>query len=282
VRSDTRFEREKSAPLAGPELDSGSAETYTESMSQRISSGSVFEERIGYSRAVVSGDLVFISGTTGFDYTTMALPESVVEQCEQALANVDRALKEAGASLSDVVRVRYVLPDRSDFEPCWPILRRAFGEAAPAATMMVAGLLDPRMRIEIEVTARRRAPLQGIDHVQLAAPPGCEGEARRFFGELLGLKELEKPAALAVRGGLWVQCGDQQIHIGVEKDFRPAKKAHPALRVRDEAAIESLKARFNATGVATRDDHEIEDTARFFAEDPWGNRLEFVAVQMKP
>jgi catechol 2,3-dioxygenase-like lactoylglutathione lyase family enzyme len=119
----------------------------------------------------------------------------------------------------------------------------------------------------------------GIDHVQLAAPAGCEPEARRFFGDLLGLEELPKPAALAVRGGLWFQCGAQQIHIGVEKDFRPAKKAHPALRLRDAAAIEALKARLQGAGVVTRDDREIEASARFFAEDPWGNRLEFVAAK---
>jgi enamine deaminase RidA (YjgF/YER057c/UK114 family)/catechol 2,3-dioxygenase-like lactoylglutathione lyase family enzyme len=247
---------------------------------QRISSGSTFEERIGYSRAVVSGDTVFVSGTTGFDYAKMTLPEGVVEQCEQALVNIERALEEAGATFRDVVRVRYILPDRRDFEPCWPALRRAFGEAAPAATMMVAGLLDPRMRIEIEVTAHRRAQLVGIDHVQLAAPAGCEAQARRFFGDLLGLQELPKPAALLVRGGLWFQCGAQQIHIGIERDFRAAKKAHPALRLHDEAAIEALKARLNAAGVVTRDDHEIEDAARFFAEDPWGNRLEFVAARV--
>jgi enamine deaminase RidA (YjgF/YER057c/UK114 family) len=122
-----------------------------------IRSSSTFEEQIGYSRAVVSGDFVFVSGTTGFDYGTMTLAEGVVAQCEQALANIERALAEAGATLKDVVRVRYVLPDRADFEPCWPALRRAFATAPPAATMIVAGLLDPRMRIEIEVTARRRA-----------------------------------------------------------------------------------------------------------------------------
>jgi enamine deaminase RidA (YjgF/YER057c/UK114 family) len=121
-----------------------------------IRSGSTFEEQIGYSRAVVSGDFVFVSGTTGFDYGTMTLAECVVAQCEQALLNIERALAKAGATLKDVVRVRYVLPDRADFEPCWPALRRAFGAAPPAATMIVAGLLDPRMRIEIEVTARRR------------------------------------------------------------------------------------------------------------------------------
>ena len=117
----------------------------------------------------------------------------------------------------------------------------------------------------------------GIDHVQLAAPPGCEADARRFFGGLLGLEEIPKPAPLAVRGGLWFQCGAQQIHIGVEKDFRPALKAHPALRLIDEAAVDALKARLQAAGVAVKDDREIENASRFFANDPWGNRLEFVA-----
>jgi enamine deaminase RidA (YjgF/YER057c/UK114 family) len=121
-----------------------------------ISSGSPLEERIGYSRAVVDGDYVHVSGTTGFDYATMTLADGVVEQCEQTVANIAAALAEAGGSLADVVRVRYLLPDAADFEPCWPVLRRAFGEARPAATMQVCGLIDPRLRIEIEVTARRR------------------------------------------------------------------------------------------------------------------------------
>jgi enamine deaminase RidA (YjgF/YER057c/UK114 family) len=123
-------------------------------MRRLISSGSPFEEQIGYSRAVVDGDWVHVSGTTGFDYASMSLAESVVEQCEQAVANIAAALAEAGGSLADVVRVRYLLADAADFEPCWPVLRRAFGEARPAATMMVCGLIDPRLRIEIEVTAR--------------------------------------------------------------------------------------------------------------------------------
>jgi catechol 2,3-dioxygenase-like lactoylglutathione lyase family enzyme len=118
---------------------------------------------------------------------------------------------------------------------------------------------------------------QGIDHVQLAAPPGCEALARQFFGELLGLPELPKPPALAVRGGLWFQCGAAQIHIGVELDFRPAKKAHPALRLADEAALKVLRLRLESSGFSTREDREIEDAARFFVDDPWGNRLEFVA-----
>jgi enamine deaminase RidA (YjgF/YER057c/UK114 family) len=103
---------------------------------------------------VVAGPWVFVSGTTGFDYATMTISGDVVAQTRQALANIAAALAEAGASLADVVRVRYLLPERDDFEPCWPLLREAFAEARPAATMQVCGLSDPRMRIEIEVTAR--------------------------------------------------------------------------------------------------------------------------------
>jgi len=120
-----------------------------------ILSGSTFEEQIGYARAVVDGDWVHVSGCTGFDYTTMTISEDVVEQAEQCLRNIEAALTEAGCTLADVVRVRYLLPDREDFEPCWPVLRRSFGEIRPAATMMVCGLADPRMKIEIEVYARR-------------------------------------------------------------------------------------------------------------------------------
>jgi enamine deaminase RidA (YjgF/YER057c/UK114 family) len=125
-------------------------------MRRLISSGSSFEAEIGYSRAVADGDWVWVSGTTGFDYATMTIPEDVAAQAEQALRNIDAALREAGASIADVVRVNYVLPRAADFPACWPVLRRWFGEVRPAATMIEAGLLDPRMRIEIEVTARRR------------------------------------------------------------------------------------------------------------------------------
>jgi enamine deaminase RidA (YjgF/YER057c/UK114 family) len=121
-----------------------------------VSSGAVWEERIGYSRAVVDGDWVHVSGTTGFDYATMSLSDDVVEQAAQCLANIETALAQGGCTLDDVVRVRYLLPDRDDFEPCWPLLQRAFGRARPAATMQQCGLIDPRVRIEIEVTARRR------------------------------------------------------------------------------------------------------------------------------
>ena len=124
-------------------------------MRRPISSGSSFEADIGYSRAVVDGDWVFVSGTTGFDYATMAISPDVREQAAQALRNVGRALADAGASFADVVRVRYILPDAADFEPCWPVLRQCFGTVRPAATMIAAGLADPRMKIEIELTARR-------------------------------------------------------------------------------------------------------------------------------
>jgi enamine deaminase RidA (YjgF/YER057c/UK114 family) len=122
-----------------------------------IVSGSTFEEEIGYARAVVDGDRVHVSGTTGFDYATMTISGDVVEQAEQALRNVGAALAEAGCSFADVVRVRYLLPDRDDFPPCWPALRRSFGAVRPAATMLVCGLSDPRMKFEIEVEARRPA-----------------------------------------------------------------------------------------------------------------------------
>ena len=124
-------------------------------MRHLISSGSPFETEVAYSRAVVDGDWVFVSGTTGFDYATMTLPDDAAAQAEQALRNIAAALADAGAAFTDIVRVRYILPDRNDFRPCWPAIRQAFGTIRPAATMIEAGLLDPRMKIEIEVTARK-------------------------------------------------------------------------------------------------------------------------------
>jgi enamine deaminase RidA (YjgF/YER057c/UK114 family) len=121
-----------------------------------ISSGSTFEAQIGYSRAVVAGDWVFVSGTTGFDYSKMAIAEGLVEQTEQCLRNIQTALRQAGSDLKDVVRVIYVLPNGSEFEQCWPVLRKYFGDVRPAAMMISAGLADPRMKIEIEVTALKQ------------------------------------------------------------------------------------------------------------------------------
>ncbi len=122
-----------------------------------ISSGSKFEQDIGYSRAVVDGEWVFVSGTTGFDYESMTISENLLEQTEQSLKNIHAALRQAGADFKDVVRVTYVLPRAERFPDCWPVLRKYFGAVRPAATMICAGLTDPRMQIEIEVTARMRS-----------------------------------------------------------------------------------------------------------------------------
>lgn len=120
-----------------------------------ISSGSPFEAQIGYSRAVVDGDWVFVSGTTGFDYATMTIAPDAPAQCEQALRNIAAALAEAGAGIADVVQVRYLFPDGENFKLCWPVLQRWLGAVRPAATVLVCGLLDPRMKLEIEAIARR-------------------------------------------------------------------------------------------------------------------------------
>jgi catechol 2,3-dioxygenase-like lactoylglutathione lyase family enzyme len=123
----------------------------------------------------------------------------------------------------------------------------------------------------------------GIDHVQLAAPRGREAEARAFYGELLGLPELPKPPELAARGGCWFQCGSGQLHIGVEEDFRAAKKAHPGLRLADRASLEALFGRLVERGVkVNRSSGEVPGVTRFFAEDPWGNRLEFMVMEGTP
>ena len=126
-------------------------------MVRHISSGSSFEVKFGYSRAVIDGDMVYVSGTTGYDYKTMTLPEGLKAQTENTLENLSRALGDAGCSLSDVLRVRYILPDISDLEAIAPLLADAFAKARPAATMIVAGLIDKQMKIEIEVTARMGA-----------------------------------------------------------------------------------------------------------------------------
>lgn len=121
-----------------------------------ISSGSEFEAKLGYSRAVVDGDYVFVSGTTGYDYATMSISDNVVEQADQCFRNIEKALIEGGSCLDQVVRVRYIFPDKQDVEACGPVFLQYLGKARPAATMFVAGLLDEKMKLEIEVTARVR------------------------------------------------------------------------------------------------------------------------------
>ncbi|SEM52287.1 Enamine deaminase RidA, house cleaning of reactive enamine intermediates, YjgF/YER057c/UK114 family [Loktanella fryxellensis] len=120
----------------------------------RITTGSPFEAQIGYSRAVVADGWVFVAGTTGYDYATMTMPDDVTDQCRNALATIAEALGQAGSGLDHVVRVTYILPDGANWEPCWPIVADAFATARPAATMLIAGLQRPEMKIEIEVTAR--------------------------------------------------------------------------------------------------------------------------------
>ena len=144
---------------------------------RRISSGSRFEADIAYSRAIVDGDWVFVSGTTGFDYTTMQLADGVEAQTEQCLRNIEAALREADACIADIVRVRYILPDASEFPLCWPVLRRWLGDVRPAATMWSAGLIDPAIRIEIEVTARRQSEHRETDQSSNPSPNGNEGIA---------------------------------------------------------------------------------------------------------
>lgn len=122
-----------------------------------ISSGSEFESQIAYSRAVVDGDFVFVSGTTGYDYSTMTISENVVEQTEQCLKNIQQALQSAGSDLSGIVRARYILPNKADFEACWPVFQKYLGSVLPAITVFEAGLLDDKMKIEIEVTAKLSA-----------------------------------------------------------------------------------------------------------------------------
>ena len=123
---------------------------------KQISSGSKFEAEIGYSRAIVDGEWIWVSGTTGFDYEKMTISGDVAEQAEQTFKNIATAMAKAGFTLADVVRANYIFPDAADFEPCWPVLRKYLGEIRPASTMIAAGLADPRMKIEIEVTGKKR------------------------------------------------------------------------------------------------------------------------------
>ncbi|MDQ6711482.1 MAG: VOC family protein [Candidatus Dormibacteraeota bacterium] len=112
----------------------------------------------------------------------------------------------------------------------------------------------------------------GLDHVQVAIKPGAEAAARQFYGEVLGLAEVEKPASLADRGGVWFQCGTQQLHCGVEPEVAPTRR-HPALLTDD---LEALRTRLAQAGIATNEDRQLPGYRRFYAQDPFGNRLEFM------
>jgi catechol 2,3-dioxygenase-like lactoylglutathione lyase family enzyme len=131
----------------------------------------------------------------------------------------------------------------------------------------------PTVHFPRDILATVTSRVARLDHIQIAAPEGCEAAAREFYGSILGMEEIEKPPILRARGGCWFQCGYQQLHIGVERDFRPAKKAHPAFVVAD---LDELRGELAAQGIAVVDDRELPATRRFYAEDPWGNRLEFI------
>jgi catechol 2,3-dioxygenase-like lactoylglutathione lyase family enzyme len=127
------------------------------------------------------------------------------------------------------------------------------------------------------IRTKTQTKISRIDHIQIAAPPGCEAAAQEFYGVLLGMEAIEKPEALRDRGGCWFACADQQVHIGVEQGFRPSRKAHPAFAVR---AVDELRSLLMSKGVPVVDDHSLQGRRRFYADDPWGNRLEFVEVAM--
>lgn len=117
----------------------------------------------------------------------------------------------------------------------------------------------------------------GLDHVQVAAPPGCESEARRFYGTLLGLVEVEKPESLRARGGVWFRCGQQQLHVGVEHDFAPARKAHPAIHMA-AGELDTLAERLRNAGEQVVWDELLAGVRRFYSRDPWGNRIELLSA----
>lgn len=146
-----------------------------------ISSGSSFEKAAGYSRAVVDGEWVFVSGTTGFDYAKMAISDDLAEQVHQVFRNISAALAQAGSSLKDVVRANYIVPNPADWPNVVPILGHHFGEIRPASTAIMAGLVDPRMRIEIEVTARRtlRQPVSAAAQRRRTAKPKAKKKAAK-------------------------------------------------------------------------------------------------------
>ena len=258
-----------------------------------ISSGSTFEAQIGYSRAVVAGDFVFVSGTTGFDYAAMTISDSLVEQTEQCLRNIEAALREADASFGDVVRVTYVLPEATAFEQCWPVLRKYFGDVRPAATMISAGLADPRMKIEIEVTALRRGrqatasasaiQVCDIDHVVLRVVSidamlafycdvlGCTVERRQ---EALGLVQLRAGRSLVdlvpVDGKLGRAGGAAPGREGRNMD-------HFCLRVEpfDEAAIRrQLQAHGVQAGATEQRFGAQGEGPSIYVTDPEGNVIE--------
>lgn len=239
-------------------------------MAQRISSGSSFEEEIGYSRAVVDGGFVFVSGTTGYDYDTMTICGDVVAQAAQCCANIAATLAHAGSSMDDVVRVMYVFPHTEDFRKCWPTLRRAFATARPAAPYVRADLLDPQMLIEIEVTARARSAGAESDPASMRHVRPADVETTvSLYCLAWGEPDVERRRELLQRSwtdeGLYVDAGicvrgrDALVeHIGRILARRPGARIR-----RTDAAEEHHDAIRFAWSLVTKDDVPLRSGTDF-------------------
>lgn len=252
---------------------------------QLISSGSPFEAQVGYSRAVVDGAWIFVSGTTGFDYRAMTIADDMAAQTAQCLKNIEAALKEAGAGMSDIVRVQYILPNAADFEKCWPVLREYFSETRPAATMIAAGLMDPRMKIEIEVTARRRA----------GKPLPQDGGERRFshIAPVFRVKDLQRSLAFYCgQLGFAIEFEHENFYASVVRDGCHVHLKSAALTPRDQAdfarnehidaciVVNDARALFDAVVAAgaplTVGLREAPYGTEFYVRDPDGYVLGFI------
>jgi PhnB protein len=249
-----------------------------------ISSGSPFEAEIGYSRAVVQGDWVFVSGTTGFDYATMTIADDIAAQTAQCLANIAAALAQAGAGLKDIVRVHYIVPKADEFPACWPVLRQHLGEVRPAATMISAALLDPRMRIEIEVTAlksRADAAPTRPPAAPARVPPGfgtvtpyffVQGAARflAFLVDGLGGEEIDRHMNGDRIANAQVRLGTSTVMVSEASAAWPAMPASYYLYVDDADAAMARAIAAGAEKVMDVADKPYQDR-QGGVRDPFGN-----------
>jgi enamine deaminase RidA (YjgF/YER057c/UK114 family)/catechol 2,3-dioxygenase-like lactoylglutathione lyase family enzyme len=255
---------------------------------QRISSGSKFEEEVGYSRGVmVDNEWVFLSGTTGYDYSTMTIADDVAAQCEQTLRNIEAALAKAGASIDDVVEAWFIVPNPKDWPPCWPVLKKWFGTARPTSTLFHAPLYTPEMKIEIKVTAKRglsaAPPASGIaverlDHLVLTCSD-LEATAA-WYSRVLGMQRVEfgEPRRVALR------YGNQKINLHqAGREFSPrARIALPGsadLCFVTTSMPDAVGAHLAACGVAVElgpvaKDGALGPISSVYVRDPDGNLVE--------
>jgi enamine deaminase RidA (YjgF/YER057c/UK114 family)/catechol 2,3-dioxygenase-like lactoylglutathione lyase family enzyme len=263
---------------------------------QRISSGSRFEDEIGYSRGVVvDGEWVFLSGTTGYDYAAMTIAPDVVEQCEQTFRNIEAALAKADARIDDIVEAWFIVPNPADWQPCWPVLKKWLGVAKPTSTLFHAQLYTPEMRIEIKVTARRglsAAPagaavtVERIDHLVLTCAD-LEATAA-WYARVLGMARVTfgDPPRVALR------FGDQKINLHqAGREFSPrARIALPGsadLCLITRTPPDALAAHLAACGVAVElgpvpKDGALGPLASIYVRDPDGNLVEIASYPHAP